>query len=222
MNRSQLKYYLKQLSKPVSLVALTIGFVGVLIGAGGLLLAVRYGNLLTDLQRQQVEGKKQESTLQLEAEKSNQASLFPIKYQVAPGDSTWKVAEKFYHDGRHYPAIEQANHLQPGQWLEVGAELVIPKLDPELKQASKPAVNEADNSISTSKSYRLEPVSDHPASGEKREKYVVQPGDSLWFISLKYLDSGYKWTELYAQNRQIVGRNPDLIYPGTELVLPNS
>lgn len=48
---------------------------------------------------------------------------------------------------------------------------------------------------------------------------VVQEGDSLWGIAEKYLGDGRKYRIIYDRNRAVIGDNPDLILPGTELVL---
>jgi DNA-binding SARP family transcriptional activator len=58
--------------------------------------------------------------------------------------------------------------------------------------------------------------------------YVVAPRDTLWGIAERFLDDPYRWRELFQLNQ---GRplphppggrftNPDLIYPGQELLLP--
>jgi 5'-nucleotidase len=49
--------------------------------------------------------------------------------------------------------------------------------------------------------------------------YVVVSGDSLWFLGLKFYDSGYKWKDIYESNRDVI-ENPSLIYPGTSLRMP--
>ncbi len=49
--------------------------------------------------------------------------------------------------------------------------------------------------------------------------YVVKSGDCLWTIAEQQLGSGYKWVDIYRPNRQVIGRNPNLIYPGTRLRL---
>jgi len=43
---------------------------------------------------------------------------------------------------------------------------------------------------------------------------VVKPGDTLSGIAAKY---GKDWHKVYAYNRDVVGPNPDLIYPGQRL-----
>lgn len=48
-------------------------------------------------------------------------------------------------------------------------------------------------------------------------RYIVKKGDTLWAISGKYLDSPWRWKEIWATNKQI--RNPNLIYPKDVLIL---
>ncbi|MDP9834822.1 LysM peptidoglycan-binding domain-containing protein [Gleimia europaea] len=71
------------------------------------------------------------------------------------------------------------------------------------------------------------------ASGGKSEqnatssgKYVVRSGDSLWTIAARHLQSSdstkiaAEWHRIYNLNKSAIGTNPDLIYPGTTLTLP--
>ncbi len=46
--------------------------------------------------------------------------------------------------------------------------------------------------------------------------YVVRPGDTLSVIASRFRVEG-GWRALYARNRQVVGDNPDLIFPGQRL-----
>ena len=48
------------------------------------------------------------------------------------------------------------------------------------------------------------------------DQYTVQPGDSLWKISLKYQVG---WPDIYNANKQQIP-NPHLIYPGQVLTIP--
>jgi nucleoid-associated protein YgaU len=50
-------------------------------------------------------------------------------------------------------------------------------------------------------------------------RYVVQPGDTLAGIAARFAVRG-GWSALYAANRHVIGPDPDVIRPGTVLVLP--
>lgn len=47
-------------------------------------------------------------------------------------------------------------------------------------------------------------------------EYTVEEGDSLWLIAQKELGSGYRWTEIYEENKDTI-KDPDLIYVGQVL-----
>ncbi len=51
--------------------------------------------------------------------------------------------------------------------------------------------------------------------------YVVRSGDNLWNISRDHLGGGQNWHSLYNQNTDVIGSNPDLIYPGEHLAMPD-
>ena len=50
---------------------------------------------------------------------------------------------------------------------------------------------------------------------------IVRRGDSLWRISRKNLGRGIRYTEIFALNQDQI-RDPNLIYPGQRLNMPNS
>jgi nucleoid-associated protein YgaU len=132
------------------------------------------------------------------------------KYTVLPGDSTWKVAEKMLGDGRLYPAIEKASGLKHNQRLAIGQELTIPD--------QKTVTNLPDRSKITS---GVSITTDNSTAVQSSGKtYEVKPGDCLWTIAQRELGNPFAWVKLYQLNKQTVGSNPDLIYPGTVLNLP--
>lgn len=51
--------------------------------------------------------------------------------------------------------------------------------------------------------------------------YVVVKGDSLSKIAKREYGDANEWPKIYAANRDIV-KNPDLIYPGQELRIPEA
>ena len=50
--------------------------------------------------------------------------------------------------------------------------------------------------------------------------YTVVQGDCLWNIAKARYGSGIDYIKIYEANRDVIGDNPDLIYPGTVFVLP--
>jgi len=48
--------------------------------------------------------------------------------------------------------------------------------------------------------------------------YVIKKGDTLWDISARFLANPWLWPKIWEQNKYI--ENPDLIFPGEPLVLP--
>jgi LysM repeat protein len=61
------------------------------------------------------------------------------------------------------------------------------------------------------------PTAAKPATAAAR--YIVQPGDTLSGIAAA-LDVRGGWQALYETNRPVIGADPDVIHPGTVLVLP--
>ena len=66
-----------------------------------------------------------------------------------------------------------------------------------------------------------------PASPGQPAQHVVQDGESLWKITAGVLGEGASaqqildsWPRLYEANRHLIGDDPDLLYPGQELVIP--
>lgn len=52
------------------------------------------------------------------------------------------------------------------------------------------------------------------------DTYTVKPGDSLWKIAKQFYGNGALWTKLYEANKDTIGSNPNLIYPGQTLTIP--
>ena len=49
--------------------------------------------------------------------------------------------------------------------------------------------------------------------------YAVVSGDSLWKIAQKHYGDGNKWNALFEANREVI-KDPDLIYPGQQIRIP--
>ena len=51
--------------------------------------------------------------------------------------------------------------------------------------------------------------------------YIVKKGDCLASIARKMTGSS-SWRDLYERNKDVVGSNPNLIYPGMKLIIPRN
>jgi nucleoid-associated protein YgaU len=61
-----------------------------------------------------------------------------------------------------------------------------------------------------------------PAETETKSKtYTVDSGDNLSAIAQQELGDANRWREIYELNKDVIGKNPDLIQPGMELKLPS-
>lgn len=52
------------------------------------------------------------------------------------------------------------------------------------------------------------------------QTYTVVSGDCLWSIAKRFYGNGAKYTVIYDANRDVIGGNPNLIYPGQVLTIP--
>lgn len=62
-----------------------------------------------------------------------------------------------------------------------------------------------------------------PSPAPTVKVYVVKKGDCLSVIAQRLRSQGYPnltWQKLYEANKSVIGKNPNLIYPGQRLVIP--
>lgn len=55
---------------------------------------------------------------------------------------------------------------------------------------------------------------------EEREVWTVKKGDSLWEIARQQYGDGSLWGQIYERNREIIGEDGNIIFPGQVLELP--
>ncbi len=114
-------------------------------------------------------------------------------YRVQPGESLWSIAEKKYGNGEWYIYLAQVNGLSMNELLEVGQELYTPIFE---KTISLPRI---------------------PAN-----QHLVRSGQSLSSIAQQRLGDSSEWVQIYSLNRELIGSNPDLIFPRMVLRLPDT
>lgn len=124
----------------------------------------------------------------------------PATYKVKKGDDLWHISEKYYNSGYNYVDIAKTNKLVNASAIEVGLDLVIPKV--EVKKTTVVAKTQ---------------VSKISIEGTK---YTTVRGDHLWSIAVRAYGDGYAWVKIYNANKKIIGRNPSILFSGVELSLP--
>ncbi len=68
-----------------------------------------------------------------------------------------------------------------------------------------------------------------PAAGDAAQAaptapstYTIRAGDCLWNIAKDQLGAPTRWSEIYKMNADVLGANPSLIHPGTNINIPGS
>jgi len=177
-----------------------VGFILVLFVASVVLVKTRTGpdNQLID--RSPLGSGVATSEVQIASE---QDSAMTVVYQVAKGDSLWKLADTFLKDARQYPVIAKLNNLPVDARLEVGQEILVP-LDHTLVDLPEQNLESSQSLIAKT----------------SQADYVVQAGDCLWQIAQQELGDPYLWPVIYQLNQDLVGNDANLILPGQKLSLP--
>ncbi len=109
----------------------------------------------------------------------------PEKVTVEKGQHLWAIATKYYGSGYNYVDIAKANTLSNASMLEVGQELVLPKV----------AVKEV--GVATKAEFTPKIEVTNKIDGDS---YTVAKGDHLWSIAVRAYGDGYKWVEIAKAN----------------------
>jgi nucleoid-associated protein YgaU len=98
--------------------------------------------------------------------------------------------------------------------LEVGQTLLMPlQQGPEPPQPIAVPVTQP----------QPQPATQQPATGTPQgQRYVVRRNDTLRTIAREFYKDERRWRAIYDANREVIGRNPDLIYPNQRLIIPSA
>ena len=118
-------------------------------------------------------------------------------YTVVVGDNLWKIAEKKYNDGYAWTKIAEENDLKNPSIVYVGQKLKMPEIEKTV--------------VITQKDSTLEVKQD--------TEYKVVRGDNLWKIAVSVYGDGYKWVNLYNENKSVI-KNPNLLEIGMTISIP--
>jgi len=120
---------------------------------------------------------------------------------VKPGETLSSIAQTYYGSATLWSYIAKANPTLNPDRLKSGQTLVIP-----------PASSLAPSQVAS-------PAPDKPVATSKQ--YTVQPGESLYKISMKLWGDSHHVDALYELNKSTIGDNPAKLKVGTLLNLPS-
>ncbi len=126
---------------------------------------------------------------------------------------------------------QQQNSLNPQPQFQQTIKPRESVKTPQLSRQSEPVLPEA-SAVKPAQSYKAEPKpsfaqpqmqTENYISAEKIKTtrfYIVRSGDTLSKISKKYYGTPDQWNSIYQVNRGVLGGNPNLLRPGTKLIIP--
>jgi nucleoid-associated protein YgaU len=83
-----------------------------------------------------------------------------------------------------------------------------------------PAVAETGKSqVAAAEAGQQQTSAQDASTNEKAETYVIKRGDTLWAIAKHYLGSGFLYSSIFQDNREVI-KNPNLILPKQEVKMP--
>lgn len=121
-----------------------------------------------------------------------------VSYFAQPGDTLYRIADKFYGNGSKWPEIKQVNAELQESALEIGQEVIIPDI---------PVLDNLQNA---------------PMYKEKKIAkiiYKVKWGDSLYKMADTLYGTGKKWEIIFENNRDSIVSATD-VPVGQILILP--
>jgi nucleoid-associated protein YgaU len=124
---------------------------------------------------------------------------------VQTGETFSSIAIAAYGNANFYPAIMRANPNIDAQKLRPGMKINLPAISDV-----KPSGAEAQSA-----SGKIEPTID------SSKEYRVQPGDSLYKISMKLYHRGDRAEKIYEANKAAIGDDMHRLKVGQVLTLPD-
>jgi len=136
-------------------------------------------------------------------------------HKVQYNDSLHKIAKKYYGDESRWLLIFNANQdkIQDRNSLKIGTELIIP----EEKTAAQKIQTETKTEITTPSLSQIVEVEDAKPTARK---HIIQQGDSLYTLAIKYYNDGTKWNKIFDANKRSL-KDQKSLKIGQELVIPD-
>ena len=142
----------------------------------------------------------------------------PVK--LAERIVTWKESKKPVHFTVSSNKINLYCAINDFRYYEQGGDAGTYYYDISLKEYREIAARPVNVDIANQKA-TIQQGEQRVDNTDSPKTYTVVKGDCLWNIAKKFYGNGALYTKIYEANKSIIGGNPNLIYPGQVLIIPD-
>ena len=132
----------------------------------------------------------------------------PRTHRVQDGETLSSIAVAAYGSASYYPHILRANPNLDPKKLKIGMTITLPDIS-SVKPPDVPGGAAAQHASATEQKV------------DQSKEYKVQPGDSLYKISVKLYGKSEMQTKIYELNKEQIGADPAKLKLGAVLKLPS-
>ena len=135
--------------------------------------------------------------------------------------NAWKASAKPIHFIVTSCGINLYTAIDNFQYYEVGGDPGTYQYSLTLKEYREVNVRQVKIDIPQQKA-TVAPAEEEPRVDNtvQPQTYTVKSGDCLWNIAKALYGNGADYTKIYEANKDIIGGNPNLIYPGQVFTIP--
>ncbi len=164
---------------------------------------------ITETKPEETSSSNQEDWKDISPPNVNKVVATQQKHKVQYRDDLYKIAKKYYGDVSKWLLIFDANKdkILDRNSLKIGTELIIPE---------DKTVSPKTEIVTPQLSQIIQIEEPKPTA----KKHIVQQGDTLYKLSLKYYNDSTKWNKIYDANKKILKNQKDLSI-GQELEIPD-
>ena len=133
--------------------------------------------------------------------------------------NTWKASKTPIHFIVTACGIDIYVTIEDFNYSEQGGDVGTYQYSMTLKEYREISVRQVNTDIEN-QSAQVEKGETRIDNTVKPKTYTVKSGDCLWNIAKQYYQNGAEYKKIYEANKETIGGNPNLIYPGQVLTLP--
>lgn len=134
--------------------------------------------------------------------------------------TSWQESKKPVHFVVTQCGIDIYCSIESFSYSESGGDIGSYEYSIALKEYREITVRKISVDTSTQKA-TVKNTEQRVDNTQKPKTYTVVSGDCLWNIAKKFYGNGSQYKKIYEANKKTIGSNPNLIYPGQVLTIPN-